>query len=194
MTPRAPRAGHLTAGVRLVGLTKRYGDVGALESLSLDVAPGERRLALVEERTGAPVLLDGLARHRVDVAATAARYDAWGHLAKPFAKEELAHLLEEATGAPRRLRIKGMRDVSRDVSSVFHDYWNLVAALSNYIALLDEAKNLPPALRKYVTGLDEVVLQLESKTDRLQSFLRGVLASVEPASKHGPSEPVAGAA
>jgi iron(III) transport system ATP-binding protein len=29
------------AGVRLVGLTKRYGDVGALESFSLDVAPGE---------------------------------------------------------------------------------------------------------------------------------------------------------
>ena len=31
----------MSAGVRLVGLTKRYGDVGALESLSLDVAPGE---------------------------------------------------------------------------------------------------------------------------------------------------------
>jgi iron(III) transport system ATP-binding protein len=31
----------MTAGVRLVGLTKRYGDVGALESFSLDVAPGE---------------------------------------------------------------------------------------------------------------------------------------------------------
>ena len=30
-----------SAGVRLVGLTKRYGDVGALESFSLDVAPGE---------------------------------------------------------------------------------------------------------------------------------------------------------
>ncbi|HEY7518784.1 MAG TPA: ABC transporter ATP-binding protein [Methylomirabilota bacterium] len=29
------------AGVRLVGLTKRYGDVGALDSFSLDVAPGE---------------------------------------------------------------------------------------------------------------------------------------------------------
>jgi iron(III) transport system ATP-binding protein len=33
MTPRA--------GIRLVGLTKRYGDVGALDALSLDVAPGE---------------------------------------------------------------------------------------------------------------------------------------------------------
>jgi iron(III) transport system ATP-binding protein len=28
-------------GIRLVGLTKRYGDVGALDALSLDVAPGE---------------------------------------------------------------------------------------------------------------------------------------------------------
>ena len=31
----------MSAGVRLVGLTKRYGDVGALDALSLDVAPGE---------------------------------------------------------------------------------------------------------------------------------------------------------
>ena len=30
-----------SAGIRLVGLTKRYGDVGALDALSLDVAPGE---------------------------------------------------------------------------------------------------------------------------------------------------------
>src|SRR5687767_9826466 len=50
MTPRASRPGHRRfepgspgryKGVRLVGLSKRYGDVGALESLSLDVAPGE---------------------------------------------------------------------------------------------------------------------------------------------------------
>ena len=31
----------MAAGIRLVGLTKRYGDVGALDALSLDVAPGE---------------------------------------------------------------------------------------------------------------------------------------------------------
>ena len=31
----------MQAGIRLVGLTKRYGDVGALDALSLDVAPGE---------------------------------------------------------------------------------------------------------------------------------------------------------
>jgi iron(III) transport system ATP-binding protein len=29
------------SGIRLLGLTKRYGDVGALDALSLDVAPGE---------------------------------------------------------------------------------------------------------------------------------------------------------
>ncbi len=34
-------ANNVSAGVRLIGLTKRYGDVGALDSLSLDVAPGE---------------------------------------------------------------------------------------------------------------------------------------------------------
>ena len=31
----------MAAGIRLVGLTKRYGNVGALDALSLDVAPGE---------------------------------------------------------------------------------------------------------------------------------------------------------
>jgi iron(III) transport system ATP-binding protein len=31
----------LKAGIRLVGLTKRYGDVGALDALTLEVAPGE---------------------------------------------------------------------------------------------------------------------------------------------------------
>ena len=32
---------NVRSGIRLVGLTKRYGDVGALDSLTLDVAPGE---------------------------------------------------------------------------------------------------------------------------------------------------------
>ena len=31
----------MKAGIRLVGLTKRYGDVGALDALTLEVAPGE---------------------------------------------------------------------------------------------------------------------------------------------------------
>src|SRR5687768_3674810 len=35
-----------------------------------------------------------------DLPGTAARLDAWGYLSKPFAKQDLARLLREATGAP----------------------------------------------------------------------------------------------
>src|SRR6185503_8500139 len=34
-----------------------------------------------------------------DLAGTAARYDAWGYLSKPFAKQDLARLLREALGS-----------------------------------------------------------------------------------------------
>src|SRR5512132_1424825 len=39
-------------GVRISGLTKRYGDVAAVESLSLDVAPGELVALLGPSRCG----------------------------------------------------------------------------------------------------------------------------------------------
>ena len=37
----APSLQQVSTGIRLVGLTKRYGDVGALDALSLEVAAGE---------------------------------------------------------------------------------------------------------------------------------------------------------
>lgn len=116
-----------------------------------------------------------------DLPTTAARYDAWGYLAKPFGKEELARLLNQVLGAPaKRTGPWQGRDMQREVRSVFHDYWNLLAALSNYILILDRAKGLSAEAQKSVRGLDEIILKLESKTDRLSAYIMALVGSIEP--------------
>jgi FixJ family two-component response regulator len=116
-----------------------------------------------------------------DLPTTAARYDAWGYLAKPFGKEELARLLNQVLGAPaKRTGPWQGRDMQREVRSVFHDYWNLLAALSNYILILDRAKGLSAEAQKSVRGLDEIILKLESKTDRLSAYIMALVGSLEP--------------
>jgi CheY-like chemotaxis protein len=114
-----------------------------------------------------------------DVAGLAARYDAWGYLAKPFGKQELSRLLDEAMQATQPIPIKGVRDVQREVRTVFHEYWNVLAALSNYVVILDDAEGLDEGTRKSIKGLDELILQLEAKTDRLQSYVMALLSTYE---------------
>jgi CheY-like chemotaxis protein len=126
-----------------------------------------------------------------DLATTSARYDAWGYLAKPFGKAELARLLNQVLGAPTAAP-KGTpgRDMQREVRAVFHDYWNLIAALSNYILVLDETAGLPPEAQKSVKGLDELIMKLESKTDRLSTYIRALVNSLEalPGARAGPAQ------
>lgn len=129
-----------------------------------------------------------------DLATTSARYDAWGFLAKPFGRAELARLLSQVLGAPGASPMDApSRDMQREVRAIFHDYWNLLAALSNYIILLGEAENLPPAARKSVKGLDELIMKLESKTDRLSTYIRALVNSLEalPTARTG-QQPVNG--
>lgn len=117
-----------------------------------------------------------------DLATTSARYDAWGFLAKPFGKQELSRLLQQVLGpsdAARDTPSARGRDMQREVRTVFHDYWNLLAALSNYILILDETPNLPTEAQKSVKGLDELIMKLESKTDRLNTYIRSLVNSLE---------------
>lgn len=114
-----------------------------------------------------------------DLPTTSARYDAWGYLAKPFGKQELARLLQQVLGAPDVAGNAAGRDPSKEVRAIFHDYWNLLAALSNYILVLDETAGLPPEAQKSVKGLDELILKLESKTDRLNTYIRGLVSAME---------------
>jgi CheY-like chemotaxis protein len=110
-----------------------------------------------------------------DLPTTAARYDAWGYLAKPFGKEQLAGLLNQVLGAPAdRIGPLQGRDMRREVRSVFRDYWNLLAGLNNHILTLDRAKGLSTEAQKSVHGLNELILKLESKTDRLSANIRAI--------------------
>ena len=123
-----------------------------------------------------------------DLATTSARYDAWGYLAKPFGRAELARLLAQVLGtSASTARGPPGRDMQREVRAVFHDYWNLIAALSNYILILDETPGLPPEAAKAVKGLDELLMKLESKTDRLSTYIRALVNSLEafPATRAG---------
>lgn len=129
-----------------------------------------------------------------DLPGQAARYDAWGYLSKPFGKQELAHLLDQAMGA-ERVKPRSSRELNREVRSIFHDYWNLLAALNNYLVILDDLESLPPVARKSIDGLDDLVLQLEAKTDRLQQYLMGLLATMDaslPSGGRSSSEPIPG--
>ena len=115
-----------------------------------------------------------------DLPTTSARYDAWGYLSKPFGKQELSRLLQQVLGAPAdRTGSTGARDAQKEVRAVFHDYWNLLAALSNYILVLDETPGLPAEAQKSVKGLDELIMKLESKTDRLSTYIRALLNAIE---------------
>jgi len=128
-----------------------------------------------------------------DLSTTSARYDAWGYLAKPFGKAELSRLLSQVMGPPTATSLaRPGRDMQREVRAVFHDYWNLIAALSNYILVLDETAGLPPEAQKSVKGLDELLMKLESKTDRLSTYIRALVNSLEalPAARAG--QPVNG--
>jgi CheY-like chemotaxis protein len=124
-----------------------------------------------------------------DLPTTAARYDAWGYLAKPFGKVELARLLLQVLGTPAPSDAAAGRTMQREVRAVFHDYWNLLAAVSNYILVLDESAGLPPEALKAVKGLDELILKLESKTDRLSTYIRTLINALEavPSARAGAS-------
>ena len=103
----------------------------------------------------------------VDVSSIAARYDAWGYLSKPFTADQLASVLAKVLG--KTPTAPAYRDPEREVRDVFHDHWNLLAALANYAAVLDRSGGMPIEARRAVEGLQETILKLESKTDRLRA-------------------------
>lgn len=123
-----------------------------------------------------------------DVAATAARYDAWGHLAKPFSAAELSHLLRRIAGPPPAAG--SPKDRQREVRDTFHDYWNLLAAMANYVAVLQHMAALPLEAQAAVRGLDQLMLKLEAKTDRLR-IQANLWAAPAPADAGPPALPAA---
>lgn len=129
-----------------------------------------------------------------DVSDHASRYDAWGYLSKPFGKEELDRVLEEAIhGGPATTDGEPRREVRR----LFHDQWNLLAAIGNYIDVMQSAEELPADVEQSVAGLEKTVLQLEARTERMQSYLFALLSEASEdtsgTSETDPSDALAGA-
>lgn len=127
-----------------------------------------------------------------DVATTAARYDAWGYLAKPFGADELGHLLRQVLAArrgdPGPDAELGM-EVRREVRRSFHEHWNLLAAFGNYLSILERAPGLGAEARDALHGLEETLLKLESRTDRLRSFMLALPVGSAP-DPRGAREPL----
>jgi response regulator RpfG family c-di-GMP phosphodiesterase len=116
-----------------------------------------------------------------DVDQMAAKHNAWGFLRKPFAVKELVQILEKAVGGwPQERHLTTRDPLHREIVAAFHDYWNVIAALSSYTEALLRSEGLPEAEREIVKGQQEAIMKLESKTDHLQSFLRTVVAQTLP--------------
>jgi CheY-like chemotaxis protein len=107
-----------------------------------------------------------------ELAQVAAKYDAWGYLAKPFGEKELAQVLDKTLHPQGQGTRLITQDAARkDLRSVFHDYWNLLSALNNYVQFLERSEKIGNKEREAVLGLQELILKLESKTDRLRAYL-----------------------
>ncbi len=130
----------------------------------------------------------------LDLPAQAQRHQAAGHLAKPFAFQELARVLERAIGPPPgRATFEGSQDVEKEVRLAFREYRNLLAAFNNYTTLLDKSKDLPPAARAHVERLQDLILMLEARTVRLRSYILALIGPAEQVTM-APKETRSGAA
>lgn len=115
-----------------------------------------------------------------ELPTTAARYDAWGYLPKPFTPEELSGLLERVLGpSSPQMRQWEVRDIRREVRSAFDDHINLLAALSSRIKRLEEEATGDERTQRVVDGLKDTLDRLESHTERLHVYIRTLIESLE---------------
>jgi DNA-binding NtrC family response regulator len=111
-----------------------------------------------------------------ELPRTAARLGAWGYLQKPFGPEELSHLLSTALTPDRRPRTQ-RDEAMREVRAMFHDEWNVIAALANYASALQASRDLAPRDRNHAEGITHALLKLEARTDHLRTFVCSIVAS-----------------
>lgn len=129
------------------------------------------------------------------IATTAARYDAFGFLSKPFTPYQLAHLLEQVLEPPAPdLRVWTQRDLMKDMGEAFHAQWSMIASLNNYLHMLRTRGASEGVREQAVRGLEETLIGLESRTDRLQLYMREFLEAVGPVLDQGapPKDAAAG--
>lgn len=113
-----------------------------------------------------------------DLATTSARYDVWGYLSKPFGKPELEAILQRALGPPGDpLKPPSSRQIQRELRDTFHDYWNLIAALNSYLQVMRQAATPTEGQEAAIKGLEESLLKIESKTDKLRTYVSAIVGA-----------------
>ncbi|HUR24890.1 MAG TPA: response regulator [Candidatus Thermoplasmatota archaeon] len=116
-----------------------------------------------------------------ELATIATRHQAWGYLSKPFGYHELAHLLERALGPPPgKLAAQDPKVVEKEVRTAFREYRNLLGAMNNYITVLSKFEQLDPHAQAAVARVEDLVLMLEARTERLRSYILALLGPIEP--------------
>ena len=116
-----------------------------------------------------------------ELAGIASRHQAWGYLAKPFGYHELSHLLERALGPPPgKLAAQDPKVVEKEVRTAFREYRNLLGALNNYVMVLSKFEELDPHAKSAVARVEDLVLMLEARTERLRSYILALLGPIEP--------------
>jgi CheY-like chemotaxis protein len=124
-----------------------------------------------------------------ELASIAARHQAWGMLTKPFGYHELARLLERALGPPPgKAKATDAREVEAELRHQFRDTRNVIAALTNYVTVLSRLEDLDPQGKAAVARLEDLVLTLEGRNERLRSYILALLGPVEPTPR-GPRPP-----
>ncbi len=114
-----------------------------------------------------------------DLPRTAAKYDAWGYLPKPFTEPQLVAVLDAAIGR-RPPGHDEQGDPRRAIQDLFHDYWNTLSAMAITTRTLVRSETVRGDDRRAAVQLDELLLKLESKTDRLRASLTAFMDDVGP--------------
>lgn len=110
-----------------------------------------------------------------DLARKARRHGVWGWLSKPFTEHELKTVLERAIGKTPSAPADGGRvaEVRKEIRAVLHEHKSTAAALGNYLRLLQK-QELTDEQNRLVEGMESALMKLESKTQRLRSYLLAV--------------------
>src|SRR5688572_3346285 len=115
-----------------------------------------------------------------ELASIAARHQAWGYLSKPFGYHELARLLERGLGPPPGSQALGdLRQVEAELRTQSRDARNVLAALTKYVTVLSRLE-LDEHGRAAVARLEDLVLTLEGRHERLRSYVLALLGPMEP--------------
>lgn len=103
----------------------------------------------------------------------ARKYGAWGYLPKPFTQQQLADLLErflgDEPGKPELDRSASLG--AKEISDLFHDHANTLAAAQNYAQVLTNQPDLSPQAERAAHKLLELMMKLEAQAERLRSSL-----------------------